>query len=158
MRESPGTGANLDVPGDIANYPVTVASQPDSALRDGIFIGANDVTLTFGGLNPNATYDFLLYGGRGNNGTGATYNFTGGNTGSASISNVFGNSTEAPTVVGITPDTNNEIKLDIPNVGGSNTALNFIQVTETVTAIPEPSSLFLCGLASLALFTRRRIS
>jgi len=147
-----GTGANY-----AGSYPTSVNGLPTSALQDGLFMNdsAHSVTLTFSGLDSDLTYSFLAYGARGNNGSSATYTVTGGNSGAGTISNVFNNSTETVNITGITPNGSDEITfLWTTNSTGSGSALNLIQIT--TTAIPEPSSLALTGLAGLALMLRRR--
>lgn len=141
-----GTGANWT-----GAYPATVSSQPASALQDGLYIkpGAT-ATLTFSGLDNALTYDFVVYGARGNNGGGVLYTI-GANSGS--ISNVFENASTAISFTGISP-TAGVITLDALGTGtaGNDGALNYVQLT----AVPEPSSAALLGLGGLALILRRR--
>lgn len=143
-----GTGANYGGP-----YPAALSAIPASALRDGLFLNTGTVNLTLGGLNPLLTYDFTLYGARGNNGGDAIYTATGANSASGSISTILNNSDEIVSLSGIIPNSENEIVIVVSRVDeDQTTALNFIQID----AIPEPSTALLGGLGLLALLRRRR--
>lgn len=152
-----GTGANYG-----GTYPAPVSSLPTSALRDGMFFNTDAVvTLTLADLDPLKTYNFLLYGARGNNGKGANYAVAGLNSDSGTITDVVNNSTQTVSFTGIQPTALGVITLTLtptdtsgvvnsnPNSGSLNTII--------ITAIPEPSSSMLLGsLGALALLRRRR--
>lgn len=120
-----GSGANWDGP-----YPAALAGLPQSALRDGLFVQQGGTgTLTFSGLDTGSTYNFTLYGARGNNGGGAVYAFAGANSGTGTITNVFQNSTEVAAVNAIKPTTAGVIVLEFTQgTSGLNGSLNFIRI------------------------------
>ncbi len=145
-----GTNPNYAGP-----YPAAVGSQPVSALRDGLFLGGGEITLTFSSLDPSMTYDFLLYGARALNGADTTYTATGGNTDTGTITNVLNNSTQTVNLSGLTANGSNEIVLVISSINSDSNnggALNYLQLT----AVPEPSAAALLGLGGLSLILRRR--
>lgn len=145
-----GTGANWGGP-----YPSALSAIPASALRDGLFLNSGSITLTLGGLDPLLTYNFTLYGARGNNGGDSIYTANGQNSATGSITSVFQNSTQVVNLTGIRPNASNAIDLVITGADISSTkggALNFMQID----AVPEPSTALLGGLGLLALLRRRR--
>jgi hypothetical protein len=158
---STGTAGHSNISGTAANYtgtyPSAVSGLPTSALQDGLFFNQTaQVTLTLSDLNPLFTYNFLLYGARGNNGAGANFAVAGLNSDSDSITNVLNNSTETVSFTGIQPTALGVINLTLTpadtsgsSVGGS---LNVI----TITAIPEPSDAVLLSASGMLVLLRRR--
>jgi hypothetical protein len=151
-----GTGANWDGP-----YPSSIASLPQSALRDGLFLSENGKVglITFSNLNPLKTYDILLYGARGNNGANATYTIGVAAVPGASgtIANVYQNSTVTIQFNEVAPTAGGQIRIDwtSSNSGSAaGSALNFIQFGETVI-IPEPGSMALLVLGTGVLLMFR---
>ena len=142
-------------------YPAAVSSWPSAAVADGFFSqpsnGGNTMTLSFSGLDDNTTYDLLIYGSRGNNGTSSPFSITGaGGTVNTSIANVFNNSTLTASASGIAPSSG-EISVVYGFPGTGSSALNAM----SLTAVPEPSTVGLLGLAGgsfLAFLARRRRS
>lgn len=146
--EVAGSGADYN-----STYPALVASQPESALEDSVFVNANrTVTLTFSDLDANLTYDILLYGARGNNGSGlTTYSVFDGTlpVETASFA-ALNNAANVANFVGLTPDGNNEITITVATADRG--AINFGQIT----VVPEPGSLALLAAGSLLITRRRR--
>jgi hypothetical protein len=158
-----GGNANFGVAGTAANwdgpYPVAVSSVSTNALRDGLFLSevGKDGLITFSNLNVSLTYDFLIYGARGNNGANATYTIGLAAVPGASgtIANVFQNSAEVVQFSNVAPTVGGVIRIDWTSSNansGSGSALNFIQVT----SIPEPGGLALLALGSGLLWMVRR--
>jgi hypothetical protein len=146
-----GTGANYTGP-----YPGGVSGLPSSALQDGLYLqNGNTITLTLSGLDPALTYDFQLYGGRGNNGTRTIFDVTGLTTGSDDILSVFNNSSEVAVVNGIQPTAAGVISVLVSAPAATSTEAGALNLM-TVTGVPEPSVGLLAGLGILYLVRRRR--
>ena len=132
-------------------YPAGILSTtfPSKALRDGLALNGS-VSVTLSGLNPDGTYDLLIYGATVNHSSG---NYTDmGNAQSNSLSvgtgpgpgsvrfNAYYNSTTVATWTNVTPSAGGQIALTIsvPS-GGSGGALNFLEVTPSpITNSPVP--------------------
>ena len=120
--------------------------------------------LVLSGLSPLQTYGFNLFGSR----TGVTdnrdtlYTITGGTlgTGTTALVEPAANNTSAvATASGFRPDVNGNITIDVTAAStNTNTAglyyLGLLQIN--TTAVPEPTSVGLAGLAAAALAGRRR--
>jgi hypothetical protein len=146
--------------GDAASYPVDAT--------DDYFFGH---TTAFAGADPNplgqfklfnldanSTYDFTFFASRTgvNDIRDAQYSVQGTNGGSA-VLNASNNHSEVARVLGISPNGNNEIFVDVTpgpqnDNGNGFYYLGLVQVD--VNAIPEPSSVLLVSLA-LAVATGR---
>ncbi|MEM1356392.1 MAG: PEP-CTERM sorting domain-containing protein [Planctomycetota bacterium] len=149
-----GSGANYNGP-----YPDALDSFPTSALQDGLFFAQSGatITLTLSNLDTDLTYDFILYGARGNNGlVDTTYQVTGANdSGVINIGPVNTNDDDFADITGIAPDVNGEITITATSINGSSGnggALNLL----VVTAVPEPGSLALLSLGGVLIARRRR--
>ena len=150
-----GLGASYAGP-----YPAEVSGYPANSVLDGVYTIGGTITATLSNLNPEGTYNFLIYGADGNDsspGVAATWTVTGFNVGSDTISATHDNSTEVALIEGIIPDGSNQISIVMssPGIGRWNT----LQITEFLPVpIPEPSSCLLLGLGALGLLrcSRRR--
>ncbi|MEP4077162.1 sulfatase-like hydrolase/transferase [Haloferula sp.] len=118
-----GTGANFAGP-----YPASISVYPQSAVQDGLFFSSDTITLTLGDLDPGSTYDLVLYGARGNNGTGASFTFTGATVANGGLSNAFNNSGEVVEVAGLAPNVSGEITILMATVGAGSSALNVLEL------------------------------
>lgn len=142
-------------------YPAEVSGVESSALEDSLFIrnqnNGNTATITLSGLSASFTYDFLIYGARGNNGLEAIFDITDLNgSSSQSISTVFNNSTEVVSVMGLAPDASNEIVIAFTSENSTSSGAAFNYLGITANPIPEPASVTLLALGGLGLFRRKR--
>lgn len=126
-----GAGATYAGP-----YPTEVASQPASALGDSLFIrnsnNGNTALLVLSGLVASNTYDFLIYGARGNNGIESIYNvIDAGGEQSETIVNTFNNDSEVAVFENLVPDSNNEIVIEFTSSPSSSSgaAFNYLGIT-----------------------------
>jgi hypothetical protein len=104
--------------------------------------------MTLGNLDPNATYDFLLYGAAGNTGDYSLFTATGANTGQDSIVPLVNNSSMVAEIMGIIPNASEVITLlfegrrpdGMPHLPGTADdalgRLNFIRIIEHLLPIP----------------------
>ena len=145
-------GAQLDdsLYGNAGNFGGGVAPNP---------------TVTFSGLDANATYDIVFSASRNNVGDTreGTYTFTGGGTPVVTLFDASNNSTRVGTASGLTADANGQLLLSMtvgPNNNNGTTRffyLGALQITETVNApVPEPGSFALASLGGLLMLKRRR--
>lgn len=129
-----GSGGNYAGP-----YPAAVSTMPNAALYDHLYFQRGVVvTLTLSSLNPSYTYDFFLYGARGNSGADASYTVTGqtGSTGTGTITNVHNNSTEVVAISAISPTAGGVITITLTpltNAADSAGALNIMRVVGNPT-------------------------
>ena len=149
-----GLGANYAGP-----YPAAVSGYPANAPLDGVYTIGNTITATLSNLNPQATYNFLMYGADGNAGSpgvATTWTVNGLNSGADTISVTHMNSTEVALIEGIIPNGSNEISIFMtsPGIGRWNT----LQITEVLPPVPEPSTCLLLAMGAIGLVshTRRR--
>lgn len=155
-----GVGANYDSSDTgWAGYPATLVGLgiPDTALKDNLFFAQENGTITFTitGLDSSLTYNFLIYGARGNNGSvDTTYTITGSNSGFANIGSVLNNNDDYADIQGIAPlgDTITVVATSINGVSNNGGAINMM----TFTSVPEPASLSLLALACSGLLRRHR--
>jgi hypothetical protein len=122
---------------------------PNSAQVDLMYVSANLVTLTLGGLNNSLTYNLEMLSMIATDRNERNINVNG------TIVSVDPN--EAPFVRAfnnIATNGSGQIVISFPNAGGSADIqhINALQLT----AIPEPSAALLGGLGLLALLRRRR--
>lgn len=139
------------------NYTGTNFS--DLSFNDGIF-GNNSSSITISGLNNSLTYNLSvashMFVGTNFGGT-VTEPISGASGSYTSTSIINGGTSTGPNPNPITPFELTGLQTD----GSGNLTLNFtnnpiIISALTVTAVPEPSSAVLIGLASLGLLRRRR--
>ncbi|QDU59121.1 GDSL-type esterase/lipase family protein [Aeoliella mucimassa] len=123
---------------------------------------ANDPSgITFSGLDPDAVYDFRLFGSRATTSTRETrFSAIGENIQYVTMlssgvdigaDGYDGNNNNIVSLTGITPDANNEIQLLVSVVQGNFAYLNVLEVTATTNQVPEPSTVALLGLAAVGL-------
>lgn len=147
--------------GDYAGAtPVSVSSYAATALQDGCYVNNGGVVrVTFSGLSAGFTYDLVTYGARGSSGSNETWELVSGTSSDpAQVAiNVLNNTSNAPTWTGITANGSGEISFEFranSTSSGTVSQLNFVSLS--ATAIPEPSSLALVGLAGFGFIMRRR--
>lgn len=128
-----GAGANYSGP-----YPASLSGHPASALQDGLFFSGNTITLTLRDLDPASDYDLVLYGARGNNGTGAALTVTGATVVNTSFTNVFGNASEVVEITGLAPNVSGDITIHLDTVGAGSSALNFLELDLSDEDPPDP--------------------
>ena len=150
-----GTGANYD-----GAYPSEVSGFPASANRDSFFVGsdgaAGTLTATLSMLDPNSTYDFLIYGAAGNSGDMTSWAVNGLNSGGGSISVTLNNSTEVVSVAGIVPNGLNEITLLMDHGGNTEPGRwNVLQITVNAP-VPEPTTGTALSLGTMLLLSVAR--
>jgi len=99
-------------------------------------------------LDPHATYDLQFYAGASSGPSYSLFTITGSTTQQVHIAPIVGNSTDAPWVMGITPDSLNRIIIDLegrradgspqdPAVDNDGSGwLNFLRIVEHLLEIP----------------------
>jgi hypothetical protein len=129
-----------------ANYtgakPAALAKFADSALSDGLFLGSGiPIYLEFSNLRGSATYEFLIYAARGNNGANAMFNVTVGSGSGGTIRSVYQNKDEYVTVRAVsTKDGLITLSWSATNADNKHgSALNFISMTEVKEAVDLPA-------------------
>lgn len=128
-----GGGANYAGP-----YPSTINTHPQSALQDGLFFASDTITLTIGDLDLESKYDLVLYGARGNNGTGATFTFTGATVVNGTLTDAYNNASELIEITGLAPNASGEITILMDTVGAGSSSLNFLELDLSEEDPPDP--------------------
>jgi len=119
-----GSGADYE-----GGYPASVSTFPDSAISDSFFTNSTgSISMSFNGLAGGATYDLMVYGSRGNNGTSCNYVITDrdGNT-TLNIANTLNNSTTSPVASDLVPNAQGSISMLIRTTTSNGGALNVIE-------------------------------
>ena len=129
-----GSGADYE-----GGYPDPINTFPDSAISDSFFTNATgSISMTFEGLTGGATYDLMVYGARGNNGTSCNYVISdrNGNT-TLNIANTLDNATHAPKATGLVANDQGNISMVISTPTGSGGgAINLLEFT----VVPSPTT------------------
>jgi len=153
------TGGTTAPTGDAAGLPSNATS--DSLFGSLVaFGGFTEPTggITFGGMDPNLTYNFSFFASRMNvsDNREALYSLAGATNDSTTL-DAANNTSNLAHIMGISPDTNGNIVLSV-TAGPNNTNssgfyyLGYVQIT----VVPAPASLGLLGLGSLTAVRRRR--
>jgi hypothetical protein len=163
------TGSNQNGPttptGDAAIF--SGQATRDNAFGHAAAFGVNPLTpmgtVVFGGLDGSGAtaYDFTFFASR----TGvadnreALYSLTGANSGSTTL-NASGNTSQVATAAGIIPTSAGVITLNVSPTANNTSASKFYYLGAlrlvSSSAIPEPTSLVIAGLAGATLLFRRR--
>jgi hypothetical protein len=153
-----GTGANYAGP-----YPAGLAGLPEDALKDGHYLqNGNQIELTFSDLDPSSTYDFVIYGARGNNGSETIYTANGNQSGS--IASVFNNGTTVVFLPGVSPTPGGVIEVIVtaPAAGSTSAGtINMLQITAKAAIVIESAGFrdgaFEVAASGLALESRYQL-
>lgn len=118
--------------------------------------------LTVSGLTPGQAYNLTFFASRVGAGDTRTtaYTVTGLTTSPKQVLNVASNLSNVAQVLSVLPDATGHFTIDVRPDSTNNNANSFyyLNVMEIDTAaVPEPASLGLLGLGSLALLKRRRV-
>jgi hypothetical protein len=118
-------------------------------LSDGVFVlDGNKLTISLESLDAHATYDLQFYGAASAGPSYSLFTVTGSTAQQVHIAPLVNNSTDAPWVMGITPDSLNRILIDFegrradgspqdPSVDNDGSGwLNFMRIVEHLLAIP----------------------
>lgn len=130
---------------------------------DAPFPGGNEVTIqnsqiTFSNLIDTNTYDFTFFASRlsVSDNRETLYELIGQNTDSATL-NPSNNTSNVATVIGISPDINGQIVLNITEGANNTNSTGFYYLGALkIVAVPEPASIALIGVGGLVVLTRRR--
>ncbi len=158
-------GLNQNMPA-LGNLGIQTATQDYYFIEGGNGVNA---TITLTGLNPLHTYDFGLFGTRGDtndvrttsyivtdiNGPSAPKNVQTSGPGigiNGGFVNNNGNDSTVVTFAGLVPNGSGELVLTVSVVNGGFAYLGAMEITEV---IPEPGSALLAGLGGLMLLSRR---
>ncbi len=131
------------------SYPASLSDIPSTALSDGIFVrDGNKFTLSLESLDPHATYDLQFYAAASAGPTYSLFTIAGSTTQQIHIAPLVNNATDAPWVMGITPDSLNRIVIDLegrradgsPHDPGTDNDgsgwLNFLRIVEHLLELP----------------------
>jgi len=138
----------------------------ETATRDYFFTTQQEASFVLNGLNPLATYDLEFFATRDTGATRETqYRATGANgqifseilqtsgANAGSAAHPVGNDDDTVTILGLVPDGNNSITIDMLTASGGFSYIGILGITETT--VPEPASMALIGLGVLVLGVRR---
>jgi arylsulfatase A len=123
-------------------YPASLSDIPSTALSDGVFVrNGNKLTISLESLDPHATYDLQFYAAASSGPTYSLFTITGSTTQQVHIAPLVGNSSQAPWVMGITPDSFNRISIDLEGrqadgVTNGSGWLNFMRIVEHLLEVP----------------------
>lgn len=136
-----------------------ISGDPDAAiLRDLAFWSTSDaITFTFTGLLANTEYSVLGWvfdSESGNNGKNIDFTTNGG-TASITTNNTDASSTTAFSIPNLISNGSGTATLVMDHTGGAGGAVSLLNGVQ-LTAIPEPSSTMLIGLAAMFGLLRRR--
>jgi arylsulfatase A-like enzyme len=123
-------------------YPASLSDIPSTALSDGVFVrNGNKLTISLESLDPHATYDLQFYAAASSGPTYSLFTITGSTTQQVHIAPLAGNSTQAPWVMGVVPDSFNRISIDLEGraadgVTNGSGWLNFMRIVEHLLEVP----------------------
>jgi arylsulfatase A-like enzyme len=123
-------------------YPASLNDIPSTALSDGVFVrNGNKLTISLESLDPHATYDLQFYAAASTGPTYSLFTITGSASQQIHIAPLAGNSTQAPWIMGVVPDSYNRISIDLEGRADDGVAngsgwLNFLRIVEHLFEVP----------------------
>jgi len=139
---NPNGANNIGEFSDDAGYPIT--AQSDSFWFD----PSHSPQIRIEGLNPNGEYDFTLFGSR--QPVAGSLRSVDITIGGQTITLVnSGNTGDVASFFDVQPDAGGNVLIDLTVSSGAD--FGYVGVLEIVMAVPEPSSVWLAGLALIGL-------